>query len=247
VRRTSFARRTLPAAGVLAAIAACGRGPLPPGSVEKPAPEAPGLDTAEGVMAFWSNSCAGCHGADGREGAARPLNDPLWWRTMPDAQVVETVAVGLGRLMPGFSSRAKGGPYIAYANFSDADMALLVKGLRATWETPGDAAPAGSVVKLGDAARGEAVFAKSCVSCHADDSRDSVTNPLFLANITDQGLWSAVVFGRPDLGKPASDLPPSEIADVVAYLASKRPSWASEAAMNPPASTSKQGSGGSDS
>jgi cytochrome c oxidase cbb3-type subunit 3 len=247
VTRASFATRLLSTAALVVLIAACGRGPLPPGSVEKPAPEAPGLDTAEGVMAFWSNSCAGCHGADGREGAARPLNDPLWWRTMPDAQVVEAVAVGLGRLMPGFSSRAKGGPYIAYAHLGDADMQLLVKGLRAKWETPGEPAPAGSAVKLGDAKRGEAVFANSCVSCHAENSRDSVTNPLFLANITDQGLWSAVVFGRPDLGKPASDLASAEIADVVAYLASKRPSWASEAAMNPPLPSSTPAPGGSDS
>lgn len=247
MRRTSFAMRLLPAAALLAAIAACGRGPLPPGAVEKPAPEAPGLDTAEGVTAFWSNSCAGCHGADGTLGAARPLNDPLWWRTMPDAQVLEAVAVGLGRLMPGFSGRAKGGPYIAYAHLGDADIDLVVKGLRAKWETPGEAAPAGPAVKPGDASRGEAVFAASCISCHAEGSRDSVTSPLFLANITDQGLWSAVVFGRPDLGKPASDLAPAEIADVVAYLASKRPSWASEAAMNPPLPTPKPEQEGSDS
>lgn len=229
------------------ALAACGRGPLPPGSVEKPAPEAPGLDTAEGVAAFWSNSCSGCHGADGDLGAARPLNDPLWWRTMPDSQVVEAVAVGLGRLMPGFSSRAKGGPYIAYENFGDAEIDLIVKGLRARWETPGERAAAGSAVKLGDATRGAAVFANSCVSCHAEGSRDSVTSPLFLANITDQGLWSAVVFGRPDLDKPASDLPPAEIADVVAYLASKRPTWASESAMNPPLPAASPSEGGSDS
>ena len=234
-------------AAVATVLAACGRGPLPPGSVEKPAPEAPGLDTAEGVAAFWSNSCAGCHGADGTLGAARPLNDPLWWRTMPDAQVVEAVAVGLGRLMPGFSSRAKGGPYIAYENFGDQEIDLIVKGLRAKWETPGEPAAAGSAVRLGDATRGEAVFANSCVSCHAEGSRDSVTSPLFLANITDQGLWSAVVFGRPDLGKPASDLPPAEIADVVAYLASKRPAWASESAMNPPLPTAPPSEGGSDS
>ena len=67
MRRTSFRARiaSLAACTALAALAACGRGPLPPGSVEKPAPEAPGLDTAEGVAAFWSNGCAGCHGADG--------------------------------------------------------------------------------------------------------------------------------------------------------------------------------------
>ena len=249
MRRTSLRARiaSLAACTALAALAACGRWPLPPGSVEKPAPEAPGLDTAEGVAAFWSNGCAGCHGADGSLGAARPLNDPLWWRTMPDAQVLEAVAVGLGRLMPGFSSREKGGPYIAYAHLGDADIQLVVKGLRAKWETPGEPAAAGSAVRLGDAARGEAVFATSCVSCHADGSRDSVTSPLFLANITDQGLWSAVVFGRPDLGKPASDLAPAEIADVVAYLASKRPSWASESAMNPPLPAASSSEGGSDS
>lgn len=218
---------------LLATLAGCGRGPLPPGSVEAAAPAAPGLDSPEGLSAFWAQSCAGCHGADGTLGAARPLNDPLWWRTMPDAQVIEATAVGLGRLMPGFSKRAKGGPYVAYADLDDADIAVLVKGLRARWETPGAPAPAGSTVRLGDPSRGEQVFAANCAACHAADGRESVSDPLFLANITDQGLWSAVVFGRPDLGKPASDLSPDSIADVVAHLAARRPSWASPAALEP--------------
>lgn len=217
-----------------AGLAACGGAVLPHGAVE-PAPEpAPGLDSPAGVVAFWSTNCAGCHGADGTRGAARPLNDPLWWRTMPDEQVVEAVAVGLGRLMPGFSAKAKGGPLVSHQHLGEAEIATFVSGLRAKWETPGEPAAAGSRVRLGDAARGEAIFAASCVSCHAPDTRTSVTDPFYLANITDQGLWSAVVFGRPDLGKAPSELPPQEIADLVAYLVSKRPSWASPAALDPP-------------
>ncbi len=226
------------------ALSACGRGALPPGAVEAAAVPPPGLDTPEGVANFWSSNCAGCHGADGQLGAARPLDDPLWWRTMPDAQVVETVAVGLGRLMPGFSARAKGGPYIAYANLGDTEIELVVKGLRARWGTPGEPAAAGAAVRLGDAARGASVFANACASCHANGTAASVTDPMFLANITDQGLWSAVVFGRPDLGKAATTLPPGEVADVVAHLAAMRPAWASAAALDP-AAPSKPATGDS--
>ncbi len=234
--RTRSTNVTAVAASVVAAMAfaGCGGGALPPGSVEAAPPETPGLDTAEGVVAFYDNACSGCHGADGWHGAARPLADPLWWRTMPDEQIVEATAVGLGRLMPGFSKDAKGGPYIAYADLDRADVATFVKGLRARWATPGDAAPAGSAVRLGDATRGAEVFSAHCISCHAEGGRDSVLNPFYLANVTDQGLWSAVVFGRPDLGKAPSSLSPDEIADVVAYMASRRPSWASEQALEPP-------------
>ena len=241
MRRSRPASRALAAAavgaiaGVLAgALGGCGGGILPHEAVQPVAAVPPGLDTPEGVQRFWSTNCAGCHGAEGTHGAARPLNDPLWWRTMPDAQIVEATAVGLGRLMPGFSNRAAGGPYIAYQDLGDPEIELLVKGLRARWETPGEPAAAGSRVRLGDAARGEAIFNASCVSCHAADGRMSVTDPFYLANITDQGLWSAVVFGRVDLGKPPSDLAPPEIADVVAYLVAQRPAWAAAAVLDPP-------------
>lgn len=231
-------RATLLLATCGALLAGCGGGALPPGSVEAAPPEAPGLDTAEGVAAFYANACSGCHGADGWHGAARPLADPLWWRTMPDEQIVEATAVGLGRLMPGFSKDAKGGPYIAYAGLDRDDVATFVKGLRKRWETGGEPAPAGSAVRLGDASMGGELFSAHCASCHVEGSRDSVLNPFYLANVTDQGLWSAVVFGRPDLGKAPSSLSPDEIADVVAFMASRRPSWASQGAVEPPLPTS---------
>ncbi len=247
VRRIFRTMRLATAVACVAALAACGRGPLPPGSVEKPAPRRRASTPPKASRRSGRTAAPVATAPTARSAQRVRSTIRSGARTMPDAQVLEAVAVGLGRLMPGFSSRAKGGPYIAYAHLGDADIELVVKGLRAKWETPGEPAAAGSAVRLGDAARGEAVFATSCVSCHADGSRDSVTSPLFLANITDQGLWSAVVFGRPDLGKPASDLAPAEIADVVAYLASKRPSWASESAMNPPLPAASSSEGGSDS
>jgi mono/diheme cytochrome c family protein len=221
------------ASGLAPVLGGCGGSILPHEAVQPVAAALPGLDTPEGVGRFWSTNCAGCHGAEGTHGAARPLNDPRWWRTMPDAQIVEATAVGLGRLMPGFSKRAAGGPYIAYQDLGDPEIELLVKGLRARWETPGEPAAAGSRVRLGDAVRGEAIFHASCVSCHAADGRMSVTDPFYLANITDQGLWSAVVFGRIDLGKPPSELAPPEIADVVAYLVAQRPAWAAASVLVP--------------
>lgn len=234
--RSTIAMAAAASIAATVVLAGCGGPALPPGAVEAAPPEAPGLDTEAGVVAFYDNACSGCHGADGWHGAARPLADPLWWRTMPDAQIVEATAVGLGRLMPGFSRDAKGGPYIAYADLDRADIETFVAGLRRRWGSAGegDAAAAGSAVRLGDATRGAELFSAHCISCHAEGSRDSVLNPFYLANVTDQGLWSAVVFGRPDLGKAPSSLAPEEIADLVAFMASRRPTWASATALDPP-------------
>ena len=68
------ARRLIIAMTIIATGAGC---PPPPG---KPAEEARWTPPSQvtDFRRLYAQNCAGCHGADGRLGAARPLNDPLY-------------------------------------------------------------------------------------------------------------------------------------------------------------------------
>jgi cytochrome c oxidase cbb3-type subunit III len=89
---------------------------------------------------------------------------------------------------------------------------------------------------------GSQVFARACASCHGSDGQGgkdgerhvgAISDPAFLALISDQALRRYVITGRPDLGMPSFDdkhgrpaefqrLSPEEIGDLVAFLASWR-------------------------
>lgn len=182
--------------------------------------------------ALYGKYCAGCHGATGRLGAARPLADPLYLAWTDDATLRRVTAEGVpGSLMPGLA-RSAGGV------LGDEQVDLLVEGLRARWGAPPSSAalPPYAAQRPGDPARGRAVFATRCAGCHGSDGRGgahagSVVDPAYLALVSDQALRSAVVAGRPDLGMPdfrgGSDEPPLDdgaITDVVAWLAAQRTS-----------------------
>jgi cytochrome c oxidase cbb3-type subunit III len=79
------------------------------------------------------------------------------------------------------------------------------------------------------------VYATFCASCHGNDEKSgpkaaSVTNASYLSLISDQGLRTIIIAGRPDLGAPdwRSNVPGramsnQDISDVVAWLSSRRP------------------------
>src|SRR5439155_2855327 len=109
--------------------------------------------------------------------------------------------------------------------------------LQASWARP-DTLRGVSVppyaAKLGDPARGGAVYAAACASCHGADGGGgakarSVVDPSYLALVSDQYLRTTVIAGRADLGMPdwRGDLPgrplaSAEISDVVAWLVAQR-------------------------
>jgi cytochrome c oxidase cbb3-type subunit 3/ubiquinol-cytochrome c reductase cytochrome c subunit len=91
----------------------------------------------------------------------------------------------------------------------------------------------------GDAGRGQQAFGTFCARCHgaagegsAGDAKSgkvgSIVDGSYLALISDQGLRSITIAGRPDEGMPdwrsdgAAPLTDQEITDIVAWLASKR-------------------------
>jgi mono/diheme cytochrome c family protein len=180
--------------------------------------------------ALYGGSCAGCHGADGRLGAAQPLHDPVYLALVPTERLRQVIARGVpGTPMPGFAASSGGA-------LGDEQIEALVAGMLQRWAEPG-AVPAGSLPpyadERGDPERGAAVYAEACAACHGRDGRGAakggaVVEPSYLALVSDQGLRTAVIAGRPDLGMPdwrGEDGPPlsnEQVSDVVAWLAAQR-------------------------
>jgi len=196
---------------------------------------------------LYTQNCAGCHGNDGRLGAARSLNDSLYLSFIPDDALKQVISQGRnGTNMPAFSQQAGG-------TLTDRQIELLVSGMRASWSRPeafkGVEIPAystsetvtnkpsdGSIVNAsmsGDGPSGARAYQTYCASCHgsngAGGSAGSIVDPNFLNLVSDQGLRTTVVVGRSDLGKPdwrsnvaGHPMSPQEIDAVVAWLASQR-------------------------
>ena len=182
-------------------------------------------------FALYDRQCAGCHGRDGRLGAARPLNDPVYLALVPAERVRRVIAQGLpGTAQPAFALSAGG-------TLTDEQIESLVRGLQATWSRPDvrrdDGVPA-DAAPLGDPERGSVVFAAACANCHGADGGGgpkarSVVDPSYLALVSDQQLRTTVIAGRADLGMPdwrgqipGRALSPADISNVVAWLVTKR-------------------------
>jgi cytochrome c oxidase cbb3-type subunit 3 len=81
---------------------------------------------------LYTQNCAGCHGAGGRVGAARPLNDPLYLAFVTDDALRQAISRGrAGTNMPAFSEAAGG-------HLTDQQIELIVNGMRANWSKPDD-------------------------------------------------------------------------------------------------------------
>jgi len=190
------------------------------------------------VMAFdalYGRHCAGCHGADGRLGAARPLNDSVYLSLIPRDRLRTIIANGVPDTAQPASAISAGGA------LTERQIDALVDGLIARWgrppmgtdlPLPPYAAPAGTAP--GDVARGQAVFASACARCHGRDGRGdeqagSVVEPAYLALVSDQSLRTTVIAGRTDLGMPdwrgyipGRPLTAQQVSDVVAWLVTNR-------------------------
>ena len=188
---------------------------------------------------LYARNCSGCHGADGRLGAARPLNDPLYLALVSAATLRAMIAQGVpGTSAPAFAQPA-GGP------LTDKQIDVLVEGIRSRWGKAEnfknvafppyglqDAIAKGS--GPGDPQRGAVAYQTYCAQCHGKDGSGgpkggSVIDPAYLALVSDQALRTAVIAGRPDLGMPdwranvpGRPMSPQEVSAVVAWVASHR-------------------------
>jgi cytochrome c oxidase cbb3-type subunit III len=181
---------------------------------------------------LYAQNCAACHGAEGRGGASIALANPVYLAIVDEKAVHNAVANGIrGTSMPAFAQTAGG-------FLTDEQINVITSGVFSRWERKGildgTNPPSYASKTTGDAFHGEIVFGTYCASCHGSEGRggakgSAVTDGSFLALVTDQGLRSIVITGRPELGapdwrgnvpgKPMSD---QEITDVVAWLASRR-------------------------
>jgi len=181
---------------------------------------------------LYSENCAGCHGLQGRGGAAIALGDPVYLAIADDAVIRKVIANGVrGTAMPAFAESAGG-------MLTDKQIDVIISEMRSRWSRQGilnGANPPSYAPKsTGDPQGGEVAYKTYCESCHGPAGRggpkgSAIADDSFLALVSDQGLRTIVIAGRPELGapdwrgnvsgKPMSD---QEVTDVVAWLGSRR-------------------------
>lgn len=192
---------------------------------------------------LFHQNCSGCHGPEGKNGAALPIGDPVYLAIADDTILRKVITHGIpGTSMAAFASSAGG-------MLTDNQIEVLVQGIRQRWGKPGILAgmtpPAYSTTEQGDATRGSTAYATFCSSCHGPEGKgtpkgSSIVDGTFLALLTDQELRTIVIVGRPDLGAPdwrnnvpGRPMSSQEISDVVAWLSAQRPKFAGRPYPNP--------------
>lgn len=171
--------------------------------------------------------CSGCHQMEGQGGIGLPLPN-VKLADVSDDYLRKTIRLGRpGRVMP------------AFQRMSDAQVGAIVKFLRQRSETQAPSFSDQPIV--GDAGNGSRLYAEHCQKCHGEDgsgegsgtgvtmSRErsflvmpaSISNPGFLASISDPMIQRVIQVGRKSSGMPAfgsGRLSDAEINDLVAYV-----------------------------
>ena len=187
---------------------------------------------------LFAANCAACHGTDGTLGPAPPLNDPLFLRIVPDAELIRVITEGrAGTPMAAFD-RKNGGP------LTTAQVKVLAEGLKAKWGKPGSETdvPGYLLAPGGNVEDGQMMFAMACASCHGDKGQGgkagelrvgAINEPAYLALSSNQVLRRYIITGRPDLGMPSyaektnrphnfKTLTAQDVADLTSFLDSWR-------------------------
>lgn len=181
-------------------------------------------DQVNDFTALFASNCSGCHGRDGRSGAARPLNDPTFLALIGKDKLRDAITHGVPRTpMPAFGRQSGGG-------LTDAQIDVLATQIEARWSRPAEfvnvSLPPYSA-KPGDARSGGLVFDNNCADCHDASGPQSIVDPAFLDVVSDQSLRTTMIAGRSDRGMPGwrghdRPLTSDEVADVVAWLCTHR-------------------------
>jgi cytochrome c oxidase cbb3-type subunit 3/ubiquinol-cytochrome c reductase cytochrome c subunit len=213
----------------------CSRLPGKPGF----RPETLRPDQKLGFTVLYKSNCSGCHGDNGLNGAALPLDNPVYLGWAGREHLIQIVANGVPQSAMLAFGRSGGGL------LTDEQVEHIVDGMIARWGKPGvlnnadppDYAP----MSKGDANQGRAAFQIYCARCHGADGKGispggeqgdaigSIVDPAYLPLITDQGLRDIVVSGLPGEGMPdwredatGKSMTDQNVTDIVAWLASQR-------------------------
>jgi mono/diheme cytochrome c family protein len=195
---------------------------------------------------LYQQNCAGCHGEQGRGGAAIALNSPVYLEIADDATIRRVTGQGVPRTaMPAFAQSSGG-------MLTDEQVNAIVAGIRSHWSKQGSlpaTLPTYNAAAPGDPQHGGSVYGGYCASCHGVAGRGgshggSIVDESFLNLVSDQYLRTIVIAGRAELGAPdwrgnvpGKPMSQQEVSDVVAWLSAQRPKPALS-------STSKSASGG---
>jgi cytochrome c oxidase cbb3-type subunit III len=195
---------------------------------------------------LYGQNCAGCHGVEGKGGAAIALANPVFLAIADESVIRRTASNGVtGTPMPAFAQSAGG-------MLTDKQIDAIVNGIR-SWAKPnalGDQTPPSYTAQIsGDPQRGGDAYRTYCSSCHGTNGRggrkaSSIVDGSYLALTSDQQLRTIVIAGRPELGSPdwrgdvtGRPMSAQEVSDVVAWLSSQRPKLPGQpyptASMNP--------------
>jgi mono/diheme cytochrome c family protein len=181
---------------------------------------------------LYAQNCAGCHGARGRGGASIALANPVYLAIVDETVLRNVVANGVqGTSMPAFAQRAGG-------MLTEEQINAITSGIFSHWghkQVLDGANPPSYAAKVaGNVDHGQVAFGTYCASCHGSEGGgtskgSTITNDSFLALVSDQGLRTIVIIGRPELGAPdwrdnvrGKPMTDQEVTDVVAWLASRR-------------------------
>jgi len=181
---------------------------------------------------LYAENCAGCHGTEGQGGAALSLADPVYLAIVDQAAMRRAIANGVrGTAMPAFAESAGG-------LLTSAQIDVIAAEIRSRWSRPGvldgDNPPSYAAKSAGDVGRGAVAYELYCESCHGarglgGPKGSAIANDSFLALVSDQGLRTLVITGRPELGAPdwrgnlaGHPMSDQDVTDVVTWLISRR-------------------------
>lgn len=185
------------------------------------------------------HNCEGCHGANGNDGSAPPINNALFLSLASHDYLYDTIANGrTDHMMPAWL-KANGGP------LTRAQINKAIRGLKEKWGGPAQDAKGAPQLALhktssgklkGNAKEGEKIYKQ----VYASGSKKIWLEQMglgdqawYLKIVSNQLIRRLLITGRkafdlPDykqaglnssFGKPLTD---EQITDVVAYLAQKR-------------------------
>jgi len=173
----------------------------------RPAEKEFGSSGANEVLEFgtlYAENCAGCHGAEGRGGAAIALANPVYLAIADDADIRKVIANGVrGTAMPAFAESAGG-------MLTDAQIDLITKKFarvgvsKEFWTLPPRLLMRLNQQGTLNEAKSPIGLIASLATARGGGGRkgSAITNDSFLALVSDQGLRTIVITGRPELGAP---------------------------------------------
>jgi cytochrome c oxidase cbb3-type subunit 3/ubiquinol-cytochrome c reductase cytochrome c subunit len=183
---------------------------------------------------LYSQNCAACHGDQGRNGAAISLANPLYLAFAGAQNLERITADGVpGTMMPGFQKSAGG-------MLTKQQITIIAQGMIRAWGNSsfasGQSLPSYASSVAADPSQGQKAFGLYCASCHGADASGfsgsggpgSLVDSAYLSLISDQGLRTITVVGKPEESMPdyrshsGHVLTDQEITNIVAWLASHR-------------------------